>query len=283
MKKRSKYYLAALIPLLFSSSFLLAAQPEQSKEQVIVQAQYGKVIWADLYTGDVKTSLDFYTETFGWTVKKFGEKNNSYHLLFDGEKAIAGVLAHSEQRNKTETALWIGSISTDSVQASVTNAANNNAKIMLKPHDFALYGKRAVIADPQGGIIALLDITGTEKAHTQISNKWNWAQLFSTDITKAASFYHKAFGYTVEEVAQNPSSYYLSQQGEVNASIVKLPTTFEQRDRWVNFVEVNNLSDTLIQAKKNGAEIIHQPKGSNLAIIADPNGALLGLTEQESE
>jgi len=240
-KRKNKYSLIALIPLLFSSGFLLAAQPEQPKEQpikqVTTQVPHGKLIWADLYTGDVKASLDFYTKTFGWTVKKLGEKNNSYHLLFDGETAIAGVLARSAQRNETEIALWVGSISTDNVQTRVTSAANNNAEIILKPHDFVLYGKRAVIADPQG----------------------------------------------VEEVTEKPGSYYLSQQGKINASIVKLPTTFEQRDRWISFVEVNNLTETLTNAIKNGAKIIHQPKDGHLAIIADPNGALLGLTEQESE
>jgi len=286
-KRKNKYSLIALIPLLFSSGFLLAAQPEQPKEQpikqVTTQVPHGKLIWADLYTGDVKASLDFYTKTFGWTVKKLGEKNNSYHLLFDGETAIAGVLARSAQRNETEIALWVGSISTDNVQTRVTSAANNNAEIILKPHDFVLYGKRAVIADPQGGVIALLDINSADNTQQKISDKWDWAQLFSTDTKKAASFYHKTFDYTVEEVTEKPGSYYLSQQGKINASIVKLPTTFEQRDRWISFVEVNNLTETLTNAIKNGAKIIHQPKDGHLAIIADPNGALLGLTEQESE
>ncbi|PCI58408.1 MAG: glyoxalase [Gammaproteobacteria bacterium] len=283
MKKRSQYCFAALLPLLLSSTLLSAAEPEQPKKQVIEQAQQGKIIWADLYTGDVKASLNFYTDTFGWTVRKFGEKNDRYHLLFDGDQAIAGILAHSAQRNKTETALWIGSISTNNLQARITNAANNNATILLKPHDFALYGTRAVIADPQGGVIALLDISGADKAQQKISHKWNWSQLFSIDPKKAASFYQNTFNYTVEEIAQNKSSYYLSQQNEVMASIVKLPKSFEQRDRWVNFIEVNNLVNTLATATKNGAVVIYQPEDSSLAIIADPNGALLGLTEQESE
>lgn len=283
MKKRSKYCLAALFPLLLSNAFLSAAEPEQPKEQVMLQAQQGKIIWADLYTGDVKASLDFYTDTFGWTVKKFGDNNDRYHLLFDGDKAIAGILAHSAQRNKTETALWIGSISTNNLPARITKAMENNATTLLKPHDFALYGKRAVIADPQGGIIALLDLTGADKAQQKISHKWNWAQLFSIDTKKAASFYQQTFNYTVEKVEQSKSNYYLSQQNEVMASIVKLPKSFEQRDRWVNFVDVSSLVDTLDKAKRNGANVIYQPQDGSLAIISDPNGALLGLTEQESE
>lgn len=283
MNKRSKYCLAALFPLLLSSTFLSAAEPEQPKEQIMEQAQQGKIIWADLYTGNVNASLDFYTDTFGWTVKKFGGTNDRYHLLFDGDKAVAGILAHSAERTKTDTALWIGSIATNNLQTHVTNAANNSATVLLKPHDFALYGKRAVIADPQGGIIALLDITSHGKTQQKISKKWDWAQLFSIDTKKAASFYQNTFNYNVEEIADNKSSYYLSQQDQVMASIVSLPESFEQRDRWVNFIEVDNLVDTLAKATKNGAVVIYQPKDSNLAIISDPNGALLGLNEQETE
>lgn len=279
MNKRSKYCLAVLIPLLLSSSFLSAAAPVQPKEQEMVQVQQGKVIWADLYTSDVKASLDFYTDTFNWTVKKLSKKNDSYHLLFDGEQAVAGVLDRSAKRNKTETALWIGSISTDNVQATVNSAAKNNATILMALHDFALYGKRAVIADPQGGIISLLDISSNEKIQQKISDKWNWAQLFSVNTKNAASFYKNTFNYSVEQISTTTNSYYLSQQDEIRASIVKLPQSFEQRDRWVNFIEVDNLVNTLAKATTNGAVVIYLPQDNDLAIISDPNGALLGLSE----
>jgi len=276
MKTVFKCCLSILLPWLLMTTFVAASE-------AIPYTQQGKLIWADLYTSDVEASLNFYTKTFGWTVKKFGANNERYHLLYSADKAVAGVLARSAQRNKTEKALWIGSFATENVQTTVTRAANNNAVIILKPHDFALYGKRAVIADPQGGIVALLDINNHEKAQQKMGYKWNWAQLFSVNPSNAASFYQDSFHYTVEEVTNNKGSYYLSQQDEIIASIVKLPASFEQRDRWVNFVDVANLIETLNRAKKNGAEIIYQPEGAQLAIIIDPNGAFIGLTEQESE
>lgn len=281
MKKLSKYYLSILASLFLCSHFLAAKEPDN--EQVIAQIPQGKLSWADIYTSDVNASLNFYTNTFGWTVKKFGNEKSPYHLFYDGKQAIAGVLARSAQRNKTETALWVGSITTDNVQATVDKASNNKATIILQPHNFALYGKRAVIADPQGGVIALLDLSTNNKARQKISNKWGWAQLFSTDTEKSAEFYQNTFNYLAEKVSQSQHSYYLSYQDEIRASIVKLPASFEQRDRWVNFIEVDNLASKLNKATTNGAEIIYQPEDSQLAIITDPNGALLGLIEQESK
>jgi predicted enzyme related to lactoylglutathione lyase len=283
MRTKRNYCLAMFLPLILFCTSLVAAEPEQAKEKVIENTQQGKLIWADLYTGDIESSLNFYTETFGWTVKKFGKNNKNYYLLYSGDKAIAGILDRSAERNKTNKALWVGSISTNNVQKSANRAAKNNATIILEPHDFALYGKRAIIADPQGAIIAFLDLNANDNAYSKISDLWNWAQLFSINTKKSASFYQQTFNYTVEKVAQSQDSYYLSKQDEVKATIVKLPSSFEQRDRWVNFVDVQNLTPILAKATKNGAIIIHQSEDNQLAIIADPNGALLGLIEQESE
>ena len=280
MKGFSQFF----IPLLFllNSYASLATQVETSNQEII-KNQHGKLVWADLYTGDVDASLKFYQQTFGWTVKAFAKEQAKYHLLYDNGQAIAGVLARDSKRNKTDNALWVGSIDTDNVSSRSELAAKNNATIILAPHDFTLYGKRSVLADPQGGVIALLELDLTNKNHQKISNKWDWAQLFSTDTKQAALFYQKTFDYTLEPVNTKSDNFFLIQAEMVQASIVKLPLSFEQRDRWVNFIEVDNIKTMLSKATTNGATVIYQPENSGLAIIADPNGALLGLTQQESE
>jgi len=284
MKIKSKYYLSLFFPLLLSSQLIFAQQSNKTVEQAIEQEQQGKLVWGDLYSSDVNASIDFYNKTFGWTTKKFDENNARYHIFFDGAVPIAGVISRAAQRNQTDKALWIGSFTTKNVQTVVTKAADKKATIILKPHDFKYYGKRAVIADPQGGVVALLELDQSNEKHKKISNKWSWSQLFSVDTSKAATFYQHSFDYNVEGIGESKQHYYLAQQGEVRASIVELPDSFEQRDRWVNFIEVDNLTSILEKAKSNGAEIIYQPnKNNQLAIISDPNGALLGLTEQESE
>ncbi|AAZ28771.1 VOC family protein [Colwellia psychrerythraea] len=282
MKRLSQFLIPLLLPLLLNSYATSAAEVETS-DQKIVENQHGKLVWADLYTGDVEASLKFYHDTFGWTVKEFAKEQAKYHLLYDNGQAVAGVLERDSKRNKTDNALWVGSIDTDNVSSRSALAAKNNATIILAPHDFTLYGKRSVLADPQGGVIALLELDLTNKNHKKISNKWDWAQLFSTNTKQAALFYQDTFGYTLEPINAKKESFFLIQAEMVQASIVKLPDSFEQRDRWVNFIEVNDLSTILSKATSNGATIIYQPENRGLAIIADPNGALLGLTQQESE
>ena len=282
MKGLSELFVVFLLSLLLSSNVSFAAQPEKTDKK-ITQNQHGKLVWADLYTGDVKASITFYQNTFGWTIKEFTKESARYHILYDNGQAIAGVLARDSKRNKTDNALWVGSIDTDNVSSRSELSAKNNANIILAPHEFKLYGKRAVLADPQGGIIALLELDLTNKNHQKISNKWDWAQLFSTNTKQAALFYQDTFNYTIEPINAKEDSFFLIQADMVQASIVELPESFEQRDRWVNFIEVNNLASTLLKATNNGATIIYQPEDEGIAIFSDPNGALLGLTQQESK
>lgn len=283
MKLITKYCLASLFPLISLHSVNSFAETPQIESQASVeQRAQGKIVWADLYTGNVQASLDFYTSTFGWSVKDFEEKNTRYHLLYDGSQPIAGVIERPAERNQSESSLWIGSVATSDVQKSIYNAVAHNATLIFPAHDFALYGERAVIADPQGAILAFLDLGENTVKHRSIANKWDWAQLFSINPQKAAEFY-KNFGYSSEKVANNQGSLYLIKQQELRASIVQLPASVEQRDKWVNFVTVSDLTDVLTKATSNGAIIIHQPKGQNLAIIADPNGAVLGVIEQEEK
>lgn len=282
MKRVCNFFIPLLLPLLLNSYAAFATQGETTSQEII-KNQHGKLVWADLYTGDVEASLNFYQKTFGWTVKAFAKEQAKYHLLYDNGQAVAGVLARDSKRNKTDNALWVGSIDTDNVSSRSELAAKNNATIILAPHDFKLYGKRSVLADPQGGVIALLELDLTNKNHQKISTKWDWAQLFSTDTKQAALFYQDTFGYTLEPINSQKDNFFLIQAEMVQASIVRLPESFEQRDRWVNFIEVENINTILSKAATNGATIIYQPENGGLAIIADPNGALLGLTQQESE
>lgn len=261
----------------------MIAAPLETSEKETIKKQHGKLVWADLYTGDVEASIAFYSDTFGWTIKAFADNSPKYHIFYDGEQPIAGLLARDSKRNKTDNALWVGSIDTDNVLNRTERSAKNNANIIISPHDFKLYGQRAVLADPQGGVIALLQLDLTNKNHKEISTKWDWAQLFSTNVKQAAAFYQDSFDYTIESVSDMENSVYLIQAEMVQASIVKLPESFEQRDRWVNFIEVNNLQSIVSKATANGATVLYKPAEQGLAIISDPNGALLGLIQPEGE
>jgi len=265
------------LSLLLLSNAAFAEKGASNEKETQKQIAHGQLIWADLYSSDVNASLEFYQNVFGWTVKEFKPTTGSYHIFYKNSQPVAGLISRSTQRNKTEGALWIGSFSTDDIQEKVQSAASHNARIILAPHDFSLFDKRTVIADPQGSIFALLNLS---EAQHKKEIQWDWAQLFSADPQKAANFYIDSFNFQGEKIEQSNNGLYLLKQNQLVASIVQLPKAFEQRDRWINFIFVDDIKDTLNKSIQLGAKIIYQAEDNTSAIIADPKGALLGLSSE---
>jgi predicted enzyme related to lactoylglutathione lyase len=48
-------------------------------------------------------------------------------------------------------------------------------------------------------------------------------------------------------------------------------------------VRVNDVKTLAANATKNGATIIYQPENQGIAIIRDPNGALIGVVQKEAK
>ncbi len=282
--------LVVLLPWLIAAPALHAKENLNPIKRSAPETNIGQFVWADLYSADIPSSIDFYSKTFGWKVTKRSENNSSYHLFTKNGQAIAGLIERSADRNKTDKALWIGSVITPNISGKVTKALGLGSNILLPVHDFPLSGKRAVIADPNGGIVALLDSTTKNPINNnEVGNIWVWAQLFSVEPKQAANFYCNVFSYEINKntvtdntSAKNTTTYMLSQKGTLRAGVVPLPAALPQRDHWVNFIEVENVDVSVSQALANGGKVIYAPKEVNqVAIIADPNGALLGLLTAE--
>ncbi len=256
------------------------------------QSQPGKFIWADLFSADVDASISFYTEVFGWEVKRTeaAKTANSsdiyYHLLSEG-KLIAGIVSRPTVKGETDKALWVGHISTQNVQKAVNAAENLGAKISLEPRQFGQRGTHAIIVDPQGAIVGLLNSdSGDPKDEDAVYGEWRWAQLFSVNPNAAMDFYSKVVGYETQELSQTEreNDFILLQDNIARAGIVPLPKSLPQQDRWVGFVSVDSIDDTLRKAKDMGGSIIYAPRkevfDGQLAIIADSNGAIIGLIKK---
>lgn len=243
----------------------------------------GKFIWADLFSADIEASVAFYSKTFGWQVESVQHDKKTYYLLSNEGTPVAGISPWPAAQGETGKALWVNHISTVDVQAAVDKATSLGSKVHMMPKVFGQRGTQAIIADPQGAIIGLLHSDSGDPADGgAVLGKRIWAQLFSKDIPEAAHFYAKIFGYE-EQAASNdsPKAVVMNRDGVARAAIAPLPAKYPKRDRWVSFILVDNLDSTLLAAKTAGAEVLYEPRKEiltgQLAIIIDPQGALIGL------
>ncbi|WP_025884924.1 VOC family protein [Asaia prunellae] len=107
----------------------------------------------------------------------------------------------------------------------------------------------------------------------------------------AAGYYQLLFNYKIVAAPEADSAqhYLLMSQDKERASVNTLPTGVEQRDhaRWVQFVEVSNSAIIAEKAQALGGQIIvptHVDRdGAQIAILADPNGAVFGVIESQKD
>ncbi len=283
---RLKLYFTAMVvftALCSGTAALAASVAPALTSPATKQILPGKFIWADLFSADVAASVAFYKKTFGWQSEQMGQGKARYYLLSKNGIAVAGISPRPVINGKTGKALWVNYISTTDVKTAVDQAASFGSKTYMAPRVFGQRGTQAVIADPQGAIIGLLHSASGDPADgsTMLGNRV-WAQLFSGDIPQATHFYTKVFGYE-EQTANNDSSkaMLMIHSGVARAAVAPLPAKYSKRDRWVSFIVVDNLDATLLAARAAGADMLYEPReetfGGQLAIITDPQGALLGL------
>ena len=280
MKKTLSLDRFVRLPLLFlASSFLFFCTSVFADK-----SPQAAMAWADLYSADTSASIDFYQQLLGWQAKPVTSDGTNYHLFWYQGKPVAGMLARPSSREGSVDGLWIGSFSTPSKDIPLRIKAFEAAaaKLLLAPHDFAIYGTRAVLADAGGAVFALLDCTEGNTSPL-VGSPWVWSQLFAQHPQRSSELYAQSFGYHVISGPElkGQRTYLLQAQGENLAGVVQLPKNLPQRDMWVNFIAVDNLQETLDKAAILGAKLIYHSEGVRpLAIISDPSGAVLGLAER---
>jgi len=283
--KNTKYYVATLVCLLLLFSNvrafpLLPALTSPPTNQVLP----GKIIWANIFTANVEKTINFYTEMFGWTVEKFESEGNDYLFFINNGKPVAGIVQQLSDSKKSNNAVWINHISTADINETTNKASSKGAKIIFPPKPFGTRGIDAIISDPQGALLGLLESGSGDPIDTPaVLGAWVWAQLFSSDLEKTAEFYTSVFGYEVEQAnhLENKDTYLFISNSKARAGIAPLPKDVSQRNRWVGFVSVDNINRSLVKAKKMGAKMIFSPNktvlNGRIAIISDTSGALIGL------
>ena len=117
---------------------------------------HGEVAWTELFARDVSRSKQFYAAVFGWTYDSFATEGYEYTVAKTAEGAVVGISpVHVGPVNTTQS-YWLSTIEVDDVDAAVATAAELGAAIIQQPKDMANVGRFAVMRDPNGAAIGLL-------------------------------------------------------------------------------------------------------------------------------
>ena len=120
-------------------------------------AEAGDWIWIQLLSRDARKAAEFYRGVAGYEVVEntAGDRLSDYVLVSDGY-ARATVRTISSSRPQVEPT-WLPFVRVGSISESVASARRLGGAVLLGPSPELFAGRVAVVADPTGAAIALLE------------------------------------------------------------------------------------------------------------------------------
>ena len=181
---------------------------------------------------------------------------------------------------------WLTFIAVRDVAAAQRSAKANGGKVLSPPRDYPQRGRQAVFADPDGAVFAVLASSSGDPPDVLAEpGEWIWSSLLVKNPARETGFYRALFGYEVFDLDSEDSSKHviLASDTYARAGLHSLPDNTHRHPHWLNFVRVEDVGAAVAKAVQLGGKILVNPRpdrqGGQIAVVADPSGAPMGLME----
>ena len=249
----------------------------------------GRLVWYELLTSDVRGAIAFYTEVANWKTQAWEAGN--YTMFVASQGPLGGVsLLPEAAKEMGATPFWQTNIQVANVDETVAKAKELGGRL-IHAEDVPTIGRLAVIADPQGAVIAVFTPT-TEMAAHDLSKpgEFSWHELYTTDHEAAFEFYRQIAGWErLGEFDMGPMGKYLlwGRAGKQLGGMMTKPKEMKTPDgrdippSWMFYITTDDLDAALARAKAKGATVINGPMevpgGQRIVQLLDPQGAAISL------
>ncbi len=264
----------------------------------------GKVIWHDLITDTPTASRRFYQELFGWQyedteIRMSGLRGTRvpYTLIRHQGHLIGGMVDQTKLATKADISQWMTVLSVADVHAAVAYARRAGATIYAEPVNLEARGDLAVIADPQGAVLALLETPMSDPVDTHEAPAGGifWHELWADDPEAAIGFYAGFAEYFVEEHAVDEAAQpyrVIRSENRPRFGVMSNPVE-DLSPVWVSYIRIADLDElerVVARVPELGGKVLLAPQernlGGHVALIAGPSGAGIALQtwpEQQEE
>jgi len=244
------------------------------------QPMPGKVVWHDLLTEDPTAARRFYAGLFGWTFREVGlGRGQSYTVIKHDGRIIGGLVDARRIGGDVNVSRWIPVLSVSDMAAAVAAVRAAGGTVYQAPLDIPQRGSVAVVADPQGAVLTLLEPRGGDPGDRPAEpGDWLWNEIWSSDPDATLAFYQSLVpAYEVEPLGDAESNYhYLSAGGTPRVGVIPKPVD-RIANTWMAYVKVSDPAATAAAAEHLGGEVLLPPRknplGGEVAILNDPTGA----------
>ncbi len=251
----------------------------------MANANNGRFVWHEHLTNDPKAAIAFYTEVVGWKTQPFG-KGDEYVMWVGSQGPLGGLMKLPEDAKKMGAPPhWIGNVQVENVDATAALVKKLGGKIYKEASDIPEIGRFAVIADPQGAVIAIFTPKGPMAPHDATKEgEVCWNELLTSDRVAAFKFYSEVFGWkTIQEMDMGPKGVYqIYGVGDVVlGGMMTAPKEMGMPPAWLFYTETSDIEAAMARATRGGAKVMmgpmEVPTGGRIAMLSDPQGAAFAL------
>jgi predicted enzyme related to lactoylglutathione lyase len=117
----------------------------------------GSIVWTDLTVPDAVALRDFYAAVAGWTPSpvSMGEYED-FVMMGAGGEAAAGV-CHQRGTNAGLPAQWLVYVTVSALDERLDRCRALGGAVLVGPKSMGAHGRYAVIRDPAGAVMALIE------------------------------------------------------------------------------------------------------------------------------
>ncbi len=249
----------------------------------------GRIIWHDLISDKPAESRHFYEELFGWEFEGVGNLfdlggEDAYSLIRHNGRLIGGMVNEARLQNDADDiSQWVVLMSVADVDSAAATFAAEGGQILTPPTDVAERGRMAIVVDPQGALLALVQTAeGDPERHQPGYGDFLWDELWTSDLASATAFYTGMTGLAEHDVAlEADRTYRMLNQGDVPTLGLMTHPFEEKRPVWVTYIRVEDPAAITARVEELGGTVYleaqDRPLGGQVALIADPSGAGIAL------
>ena len=133
-------------------------------DDVQSQQRPGQILWRDLTVPDAPAVRDFYKAVIGWehSDHPMGDYYDYNMLQAETGEVITGII-NKRGVNAALPAVWLLYVGVEDVDASMRTCEELGGRVLVPPTKDVAY-KYAVIEDPAGAIIGIMQLGGPQES-----------------------------------------------------------------------------------------------------------------------
>ena len=246
----------------------------------------GKFVWHDLITDDVASSRRFYGDLLGWEFEQTTHPRGGNYTLIRADGHYLGGMVLLEDTADADYSRWLPYLSVADVDAAVRATERAGGAALVGPLDLGNIGRAAAVSDPQGAVLGLLRsrVGDPDDSLAPGPGRVVWNELLAADDTGAAGFYAALAGFDVSTTPRRGGEYtVLRAQGRERAGIMARPDE-RVEPLWLTHFAVADVKAAARRATELGGTVLLAPgpelREGTLAVVTDPNGAILALQQR---